>query len=171
MNETLPMRAGVFENEPAADRAVVDLLAAGFSKDKISVVSSRPIAHQLQHPDITAVTPSGSHTRMSALLGGAIGSLLGVLAAFWGGSGTGWTWLMIAGVLVAATAIGMLVGGFIGAMMSRGFEPGIADFHDQAMKPEQYLVAVEVDSVEARLESAEAAIEGAGAAPMPLSKG
>ena len=171
MDEAPFLRAGVFESESAADSAVVDLLEAGFSKDKISVVSSQPVVHHSEHPDVAAVTPSGSHTRTSILLGGVIGSALGVLVALLNGSGSGWSWFTMIGVLVAATAIGTLVGGFIGAMMSRGFEPEIADFHDQAMAPDQYLVAVDVGSSEARSESAESVIGNAGAAPMPLSKG
>lgn len=171
MNDALPIRVGVFDSEPAADRAVAGLLAAGFSKDKISVVSSRPAVHHVEHEDVASVAPSGSHTGGAIALGGTIGSVLGGLATVVGVAATGGIGLIVVGPLLAAAAAGGVAGGFVGAMMTRGFEPAIADFYDQALSKGQYLVAVEDGAEGPRLDSADAVFEHAGAMPMAMSKG
>lgn len=171
MNHPPSIRAGVFGNEPAADRAVVALLAAGFPHSVISVVSSRPSVHHSEHADAEAVEPSGSHTGGGVAIGGAIGSVLGGLAAIASVAGTGGLGLFVVGPLVAASAAGGVAGGFVGAMMTRGFEPGIADFYDQALSEGQYLVAVEASADGPSLDSADAVFERAGAAPIAMQKG
>ncbi|HEX6884610.1 MAG TPA: hypothetical protein VF530_14640 [Planctomycetota bacterium] len=168
---TLPIRAGVFESEPDADRAVVALLAAGFSKDRISVVSARPVPHHAEHADVLAVAPSGAHTRSAVALGGTIGSVLGGAAVVAGVLVTGGMGLMVVGPLLVGATAGGLGGGFVGAMMTRGFEPAIAEFYDQALSRSQYLVAVEDDAGGPHLASAEAVFELTGATPIPLRKG
>jgi len=171
MNHALPIRAGVFESEPAADRAVASLLEAGFSKDQISVVSSRPVPHHVEHEDVATIAPSGAHTGEAVVVGGTIGSVLGGLAAVVGVAATGGMGLMVVGPLLAAATAGGVAGGFVGAMMTRGFEPEIADFYDQAMSRGQYLVAVEDGSAGPRLDSADAVFDRAGALSMPMRKG
>jgi len=171
MTHVLPIRAGVFENEPAADRAVVGLLAAGFAKENISVVSSRPVVHHAEYADVAAVAPSGSHTEGAVALGGTIGSVLGGLAAIAGIAATGGIGLVVVGPLLAAAAAGGVAGGFVGAMMTRGFEPGIADFYDQALSRGQYLVAVEDRAAGPHMDSADAVFERAGALSMAMPKG
>lgn len=171
MNKPLPIRAGVFESEPAADRAVAGLLAAGFSKDSISVVSSRPVEHHVEHEDVVGVPPSGSHTAGAVVLGGTIGSVLGGLATVVGVAATGGIGLIVVGPLFAAAAAGGVAGGFVGAMMTRGFEPEIADFYDQALTKGQYLVAVEDVAEGPQLDTADAVFERAGATPMAMRKG
>jgi hypothetical protein len=171
MNSDLPIRAGIFETEPAADRAVAGLIAAGFSKEKISVVSSRPVEQPVEHEDVVTVEPSGSHTGGAVVLGGSIGTVLGGLATVVGVAATGGIGLVVVGPLLAAAAAGGVAGGFVGAMMSRGFEPEIADFYDQALSKGQYLVAVEDVAEGPGLESAEAVFESAGATPMAMGKG
>ncbi|MEQ1894090.1 MAG: hypothetical protein ABL998_16230 [Planctomycetota bacterium] len=171
MNSALTVRAGIFENEPAAERAVAGLLAAGFSKDWISVVSTLPFPHHAEHADIQAVAPSGAHTRSALALGGAIGSVLGGAAVLLGVAATGGTGLLAIGPLLGGAAAGGLSGGFIGAMMTRGFEPSIADFFDQALTRGQYLVAVEDSTDSPVLEVADAVFERAGVASVPLRKG
>lgn len=171
MKELLPIRLSVFESEPEADRAVVGLLEAGFSKEKISVVSSRPIPHHTGHEDVTNLAPSGSHTAGGVALGGAIGSVLGGVVAAVGVGATGGMGLMIVGPLLAATTVGGVTGGFVGAMLTRGFEPAIADYYDQALNKGQYVVAVEEGAEGPRLESADVVFERAGGASMPIRKG
>lgn len=75
------------------------------------------------------------------------------------------------GPLLAAATGGGLAGGFVGAMMTRGFEPEIANFYDQALSKGQYLVAVEDEAEGPHLDSAEAILRRAGATPMAMRKG
>jgi hypothetical protein len=67
---------------------------------------------------------------------------------------------------------GGVVGGFIGAMSTRGFEPEIADFYDQALRRGSILVSVESEHEnDLRLVQAERILESAGAEPMSLPMG
>lgn len=171
MTNALPIRAGIFESEPAADRAVAGLLEAGFAKERISVVSARPFPHHVEHDDVVNVAPAGSHTGTAVAIGGTIGTVLGGLVALVGVAATGGMGLMIVGPLLAAATTGGVTGGFIGAMMTRGLEPEIANFYDQALSKGQYLVAVEDGTEGPRLDSADAVFERAGALSMPMRKG
>jgi hypothetical protein len=79
-----------------------------------------------------------------------------------------------AGVLVAGPLLGVLgggvAGGFIGAMLTRGLEPEIADFYDQAVRKGRILVGVDADGAVAA-ETAERALAEAGAEPVELRRG
>ena len=135
------LRVGIFESFRLADDAVSRLIAAGVAKDRISVVC--PENHPEVSSDVEQVEPAGSHAVPAAVAGGTIGSILGGLTAAVGVAATGGTGLLIVGPLFAGAAGLGVVGGFIGAMSSRGLEPDIADFYDQALWKGQVLVAVE----------------------------
>jgi hypothetical protein len=170
-NSDLPIRAGVFENEPAADRAVTGLLTAGFHKDRISVVTSLTLPNHAEHEDVESVDPAGSHTSGAVALGGAIGSVLGGLTAAVGIVATGGVGLLIVGPLIMGAATGGMAGGFVGAMITRGFEPEIADFYDQALQKGLVLVAVEASDEGPPLDSADAVFESSGAVSIPMQTG
>lgn len=169
--QDLQIRAGVFHSEPGADRAVTDLLAAGFPKDRISVVSAKPLPPHDEHESAVTVEPSGSHTWHGVAIGGTVGSVLGAAAASVGVALTGGMGLLVVGPLMASATAGGLTGGFIGAMMTRGFEPEVADYYDQALTKGQYLVAVEAAPQGPNLDLAAAVLEHAGALPMAMHKG
>jgi hypothetical protein len=65
------------------------------------------------------------------------------------------------------------VGGFVGAMMTRGTESEPANFHDQAALPDKTLVAVELqpDDPASWLALAERVMRCHGADPLPLARG
>src|SRR5688572_6565002 len=83
-----PVRAGVFDTVAKTEEAVQRLLAAGFSKDQITVVCSdetkeryfREFEHQ---------QPAGTNTPAAAAIGGTVGASLGGLAAGAVGVATG----------------------------------------------------------------------------------
>ena len=87
------------------------------------------------------------------------------------------------GVSILATAglaawSGGVVGGLIGAMMTRGFEKELANFYDQAVTEGKIVVAVENRDDEAdaeekwkQLNRAEKIFADAGSEPMPLPEG
>ena len=114
---TRPIRVGVFSTTGQADRAVRNLLAAGFTKDEITVICSDKYTeehfHEFEHQD-----PAGAHTPAAVAAGERIGAVLGGLTAIVGFVTTGGVGVLIGGAMVAwSTAV---VGGLIGAMMTRG---------------------------------------------------
>jgi hypothetical protein len=165
-----PVRAGVFATMQGAEQAVSGLLAEGFTKDEITVVCSdesrerwfRTFEHQ---------EPAGSHTPAAAAAGGVIGAALGGFAVLALGAATGGVGLLAAGGLAAWT--GGIVGGLVGAMMTRGVEKELANYYDQAVAAGKLLVAVEVQGPRqtARLARAERVLTEAGAEPQPLREG
>jgi len=168
--QSQPIRAAVFSTVAETRNAVSRLLAAGFTKDQITVICSddtkeryfREFEHQEQ---------AGSNTPAAAATGGAIGATLGSLA-------TGAVGLAIGGVpLIVAGGIGLMAGavwgGFIGAMMTRGIEKEAANFYDQEVQAGKLLVTVEQTNAHAHpaLEDAERIFAAAGAHPLPLTEG
>jgi hypothetical protein len=165
-----PIRVGIFATVPAAERAVQDLLAAGFAPEQITVVCSDPRKERsferFHHED-----PAGTTTPAKAVAGGAIGAALGGLTILAGAAATGGTALLAAGG--TATWTGGVLGGLIGAMMSRGVERELANFYDQEVQRGQLLVAVEDhgDQMKHRLNEAQDILAGAGALPLALPEG
>ncbi|MDZ4819246.1 MAG: hypothetical protein SGJ20_09765 [Planctomycetota bacterium] len=132
---------GVFSTVPEADKAVAKLLDAGFTVAEISVVCSDKTIerHFIQ---FEKEEPAGTFTPFNALGGGAIGAALGGLAVLTASAATGGLAILATGG-IAAWAGGM-VGGLVGAMMTRGVEGELADYYDQAVIAGDILVAVEL---------------------------
>ena len=165
----LTMRIGIFTSLAAADEAVARLLAAGFSQREVSVICSDQ-TRQRHFRDFQHQQPSGTSTPLAATIGGAIGAALGGLTALAAGAATGGLALVAAGGAAAWT--GGVLGGFLGAMMTRGVERELADYYDQAVSEGKILVAAEAHGPEAQARLAEAAqiLAGAGAEPLPLQE-
>jgi phage tail tape-measure protein len=154
----------------AAHRAVHRLLAEGFTREEVTVVCSdetkerefRAFEHQ---------KPAGSNTSAAAAAGGTVGAALGTVAAGAAGIAAGGLPLVILGG--AGLLTGGVLGGFLGAMLTRGFEKEAANFYDQAVTAGKLLVTVEVhgESAQARLAQAERVLSEAGAQPLPLPEG
>jgi len=165
-----PVRAGVFLDLQAADAVVQRLLAGGFSKEEITVICSDEAVEnhfrQYEHQD-----PAGAlapHTvARGATVGAAVGGLVGIAV----GAATGTVPLLIAGA--AGLSGGSAMGGFLGAMLTRGEEKELANYYDQAVRGGRILVGVEVHGADAtaRLATAAKIIEEAGAEPVPLTEG
>lgn len=165
-----PIRVGVYSTIRAADCAVQNLLKAGFSAEHISVLCSDQSieAHfrGFEHEE-----PSGSYTPAAVAVGGAIGAALGGLTILAGAITTAGLGLLAAGGIAAWA--GGVVGGLVGAMTTRGVEPEVADFYDQAVTAGKILVAVEDHSEAQRqnLDRAEHIFAECGAEPMALPEG
>jgi hypothetical protein len=165
-----PVRAAVFTTPAAAQAAVKGLLAARFTQKEITVVCSdetkeryfRAFEHQKQ---------AGANTPAAAAIGGAIGATLFGLSAIAAGAATGGVPLAIAGGWALMT--GGLAGGFVGAMLTRGFEKEAANYYDQAVAGGKILVAVEAlgDDAQRRLQTAWQILDQAGAEPVQLPEG
>ncbi|MGH7137058.1 MAG: hypothetical protein ACREHD_15060 [Pirellulales bacterium] len=165
-----PIRVGVFSTIRTADCAVDNLLKAGFTSDQISVVCSdlaiEEHFHRFEHEQ-----PAGAHTGAAVAIGGAIGAALGGLTVLVGAVTTAGMALLAAGGLAAWT--GGIVGGLVGAMMTRGIEPELANYYDQAVTEGKILVAAEdhSETQRQRLERAEHILSQCGAEPLALSEG
>ena len=165
-----PIRVGVFSTIRAADCAVDNLLKAGFTTDQITVICSDRAKevhyHQFEHEE-----PAGSYTPAAVAVGGAIGAALGGLTMLAGAVTTAGLGLLAAGGIAAWT--GGIVGGLVGAMMTRGVEHELANYYDQAVTAGKILVAAEDHSEAQRqnLAHAERILAACGAEPVALREG
>lgn len=166
-----PLRIGAFEDMASADEAVVRLLNAGFSRKEIVVVAPTKIRDHFA--GVRVMEPSGSKTGKAAIAGGIAGGMLAGLIAAAVVVGTGGGALVIVGPIVTQAAGGVFAGGFIGAMLTRGFEREAAEFYDQALKQGMILVGVDCGepAPRERLEIGERLLADAGARPLPLVEG
>ena len=168
--ETQPVRAGIFSTPQAAERAISALLAAGFTKEQITVICSDETKEryfrEFEHQE-----PAGANTQAAAATGGAIGATVGSVAAGAIGAATGGLPLIVAGGI--GLMAGAVWGGFIGAMMTRGIEKEAANFYDQEVQRGKLLVTVEEHGEHERptLADAERIFAAAGADPIPLPEG
>ncbi len=172
-NSDKPIRAAIFTGIQETDKAVKNLLAAGFTKEEITVVCSDDTKEryfrEYEHQD-----QAGRNVPVAAGIGGAVGMTLFGLTAVAAGLITGGAAFVVAGGTGMWT--GTVVGGLVGAMMTRGFEREVADFYDQAVITGDILVAVEPHGGTAeensnRLLRAESIFREAGAKPLPLGQG
>jgi hypothetical protein len=165
-----PIRAGVFSSVGRADEVVMHLMDAGFTSEHISVLCSDPVRERhfrrFEHQK-----PAGTYTPAAAAVGTAVGAAVGGLVAVAGLVTTGGIAVLAAGAL--ATWAGGVVGGLIGAMMTRGVEHELANYYDQALTAGKILVAVEDrgPNHDRRLDEAEKILAEGGAEPMPLPEG
>lgn len=168
-----PIRAAIFTEIKETDIAVKKLLDAGFTTEEITVVCSDTTKEryfrEYDHQD-----HAGRNVPVAAGIGGAVGLTLFGLTAAAAGIMTGGVALVVAGGTGMWT--GTVVGGLVGAMMTRGFEREVADFYDQAVVTGDILVAVEPHGStaaenESQLSAAESIFRAAGARPLPLSQG
>jgi hypothetical protein len=164
------VRAGVFSSISAADRAVHGLLAAGYTKERITVICS-DAAKEQHFREFEHQQPAGANTAEAAATGGALGAAFGGAAAIAAGIAGGGLPLVIVGG--AGLLTGSVLGSFLGAMLTRGIEKEAADYYDQAVVQGKLLVTVEQDDAHPGppLARAEQILAEAGAEPMPLVEG
>lgn len=164
------VRGGVFTSVSAADRAVRHLMAAGFSKEQITVVCS-DAAKESHFREFEHQQPAGANTPEAAATGGALGAAFGGATAIAAGIAGGGLPLVIVGG--AGLLTGSVLGSFLGAMLTRGFEKEAANYYDQAVQEGKLLVTVEQREPQSRpsLHEAEEIFVRAGAEPVPLVEG
>jgi hypothetical protein len=139
-SQTDRVEVGVFATVDDARDAVRGLLAAGFTKNQITVVCSDETKEQYFH-EFEHQHPAGTYTPTAAIAGGTIGALLGGLTVVGAAIGTGSLALWAAGPITAWA--GGVAGGLVGAMMTRGVEKELANYYQQAVMDGQILVAAE----------------------------
>src|SRR5580698_1049600 len=138
---------GIYQNEKQTERAVEDLLAAGFSNDDISVLlphneGTRDFAH-----DKGTKAPEG--TAAGVTTGGVIGGTLGLLAGIGVLAIPGIGPFIAAGPIMAALAglgVGGAVGGIIGALVGMGIPEYEAKRYEGHIKAGGVLLSVHCDT-------------------------
>lgn len=165
-----PVRVGIFSTVAQAEQAVNGLLNAGFSREQVSIVTSDHYKEALL-PRVHHEDPAGTHTPATTLAGSLIGATLGGLVVVAAAAATGGAALLVSGGIAAWA--GGVAGGLIGAMMSRGVEPEIANYYNQAVLDGKILVAAEDEGPRqaTQLAAAEAVFSALGAEPLPLPEG
>ncbi len=134
---------GVFPTTEQADRAVTELLQAGFSRENIgfflrdSGKEGVEMQHDAAHYEHEAVTRSVTGTITGTVLGGILGALTAVLVP---GIGT----VLGTGLFVAsAAATGAIAGGFTGLMSTVGLSEEEAHWFQGELEAGRPIVAVQ----------------------------
>src|ERR1043165_4616351 len=138
---------GIYKSSTAAERAVDQILAAGFSNNDISVLlpdsrSSKEFAHEKN-----TKAPEGTTT--GATTGGVVGGTLGLLAGIGSLAIPGVGPFIAAGPIMAALAgvgVGGAVGGLIGALVGMGIPEYEAKRYEGRVKDGGVLLSVHCDT-------------------------
>jgi hypothetical protein len=161
-----PFCLGVFADVAHADQAIAGLLAAGFDADHISVICSNQ-AIERHFGDFEHEHLAGADTPFAATAGAGLGALAAGAATTML-VGTGGAALIAVGPLLAVA--GGIVGGFVGAMTTRGMDRELVNFYEQAVAEGRILVACESrrPDADAKLAEAKRTFVEAGAQPVSL---
>jgi hypothetical protein len=163
-----PVRVAVFDRIDRAEQAVESLLLEGFEKNQISVICSDPATEE--HFKGFEGKQAGDAAPRRAAVGGVVGATLGGLVTVTALATSGGIAVLAAGHLVTSLASGGIVGGFIGAMTSRGLDKEAAEYYEQSIEKGRILVVAEDNSAEGprKLHAAEKRFQEAGAEPVSL---
>ncbi len=156
-----PCRVGYFTSKAGAERAVRDLMAAGFDENEIAIIWPSKGNHHLS-PDVPEAQPPGSHGAEALAEGGAIGAAIGgiALAA---------TAIISGGALLPAIPVvvggGAIAGGLSSLILSDGYGKGVGEHYLNALHQGKIVVGVEAEGTNSdeRLAQAERILTNAGA--------
>jgi hypothetical protein len=129
---------GIFEDSAHAEKAIRDLLDAGFTKEEIGFAMRDPSGHEAVPPEGASGLGAlvGGYTGVAA--GGVLGGLLGLaISAAIPGIGP----VFAAGTVGLALA-GAYVGGIIGALVGMGIPHEEAEHYHRHVQEGRALVAV-----------------------------
>ena len=141
---------GLFDDRDDAHGAVQDLMAAGYTKDRISLVATDPSGEYQKYGVDTEgnLAGEGAATGLTsgAVVGGLIGLLIGAGAIFFPPAG-----ILVAGPvagLLAGAAAGAATGGVLGALIGLGIPKEHAEVYAEGVRRGGTLVTVTVDESE-----------------------
>jgi hypothetical protein len=156
------IRAGFFSTVAAADRAVRNLRAAGFTKDELAVICPEKFKDQFT-ADVPEAKEQGSSATEGMAAGGAFGATLGGIALIAAAIGTGGLALVpAAAVLIGGGAI---AGTFSGLVLADGYSRGVGEYYEQAIQLGKIVVGVDIEGADSqsRLDRAAHILAEAGA--------
>ena len=140
---------GIFATRSAAERAVDQLTAAGFSHQDVSVLMSDKEGSKDFATEKNTKAPEGTATGVG--IGGTVGGTLGLLAGIGALAIPGVGPLIAAGPIMGALAglgVGCAVGGLVGALVGMGIPEYEAKRYEGHVKDGGILVSVHCDSSE-----------------------
>ena len=140
---------GIFASRTAAEAAVDQLQAAGFSHDDVSVLMADQKSSKEFASEKNTKAPEG--TTAGVLGGGTVGGTLGLLAGLGALAIPGVGPLIAAGPIMGALAglgIGGAVGGLVGALIGMGIPEYEAKRYEGRMNDGGVLVSVHCESSE-----------------------
>ena len=138
---------GIYPNNSAAEAAVDQLVAAGFSNQDVSVLMADRKGSKDFAAEKNTKAPEGATTR--AGVGGAVGGTLGLLAGIGALAIPGVGPLIAAGPIMGALAglgAGGAVGGVVGALVGLGIPEYEAKRYEGRVKDGGVLLSVHCDS-------------------------
>ena len=138
---------GIYPNNSAAERAVDQLIAAGFSTQDVSVLMSDRQTSRDFAAEKNTKAPEGATTGVG--VGGAVGGTLGLLAGIGALAIPGVGPLIAAGPIMGALAglgVGGTVGGVVGALIGLGIPEYEAKRYEGRVKDGGVLLSVHCDS-------------------------
>jgi len=156
--------AGIFDNKMVADKAVAELLDAGFTKDNISLIMSEETKKKF----FRSTDDEANRTAKGATAGAAMGVALGALIAGLTAAGTIVTSggaLLLTGPMVAilsGAGAGGVAGGLVGALVRAGFAADEAGRFEEEIKRGKAVVVVHAESEE-KASRAKVALQHSGA--------
>jgi hypothetical protein len=139
----------IFRTRAAAESAVDQLIAAGFTNQDVSVLMSDQTGSKDFAAEKNTKAPEGTATGVG--VGGAIGGTLGLLAGIGALAIPGVGPLIAAGPIMGALAglgVGGTVGGLVGALVGMGIPEYEAKRYEGRVKDGGVLVSVHCDSSE-----------------------
>jgi hypothetical protein len=156
-----PVRVGFFTTVEQADKAVRDLLVAGFTKEQVSVICPDQHKHHFA-TNVSRADPPAAHAGGEITEGAAVGAALGGIALVATTIATGGAGLLAIPVFIGG---GAFAGGFSSLIVSDGYGTGVGEYYEDAIHEGKIVVGVEVESADPtpRLEEAERILTNAGA--------
>lgn len=140
---------GIYPTRAAAESAVDQLIAAGFSNQDVSVLMADKQGSRDFAAEKNTKAPEGATT--GAVAGGAVGGTLGLLAGIGALAIPGVGPLIAAGPIMAALAgmgVGGTVGGLVGLLVGMGIPEYEAKRYEGRVKDGGILLSVHSDNSE-----------------------
>ena len=140
---------GIYSTNSAAERAVDQLIAAGFSNQDVSVLMADRQGSKDFAAEKNTKAPEGATAGVG--VGGAVGGTLGLLAGIGALAIPGVGPLIAAGPIMGALAglgVGGAVGGLVGALVGLGIPEYEAKRYEGRVKDGGVLLSVHCDSSE-----------------------
>lgn len=140
---------GLFDDQNDAHGAVQDLMAAGYTKDKISLVATDPSGEYQKYSVDADGNLAGEGAASGLVSGTVVGGLLGLLIG--AGAIFAAPAVLVAGPfagLIAGAAAGAATGGILGGLIGLGIPKEHAEYYAEGIRRGGTLVTVTVDESE-----------------------
>lgn len=140
---------GLFDERDDAHSAVQDLMAAGYTKDKISLVATDPSGEYQKYGVETDGNLAGEGAATGLVSGTVVGGLLGLLIGV--GAIFAAPAILVAGPvagLIAGAAAGAATGGILGGLIGLGIPKEHAEYYAEGVRRGGTLVTISVDESE-----------------------